>query len=352
MRGSEATERGEGVGGGKIFLSLFLFVLQIFCQYNMTFNSKLLGDIIPPPPTPGIVTHAHYTTGPRIKFQCLFSTLYNNFGCIKISRGCCSMHTYPGTKDKVVYLYLNINQLYQFNSIQFYCPFLEMDNKRYFCSVSVHLKYFAICLSFELLLSSHLSLAKMSYGCSGDNGSRGMGVWVWIFHLVVAFVSFYNNYTTAVRINNKFTPVTFPRINMPRRAWGTTPHRLTVYRHWFCWVCGITNSYWCIVVGCSTIGIVVLGGGGGNVGIIFIRWRIVPCGEFSSNHHGLWLPGWITPHKNHCLCQNIINILCPIQGGPKITERHTSGNKDIRWLVSVDGVSSPEKNDTKISHFG
>ena len=41
-----------------------------------------------------------------------------------------------------------------------------------------------------------------------------------------------------------------------------------------------------------------------------------------------------------------------IQGGPKITERHTSGNKDIRWLVSVDGVSSPEKNDTKISHFG
>ena len=41
-----------------------------------------------------------------------------------------------------------------------------------------------------------------------------------------------------------------------------------------------------------------------------------------------------------------------IQFGPKITERHTSGNKDIRWLVSVDGVSSPEKNDTKISHFG
>ena len=41
-----------------------------------------------------------------------------------------------------------------------------------------------------------------------------------------------------------------------------------------------------------------------------------------------------------------------IQGGPKIAERHTSGNKDIRWLVSVDGVSFPEKNDTKISHFG
>ena len=41
-----------------------------------------------------------------------------------------------------------------------------------------------------------------------------------------------------------------------------------------------------------------------------------------------------------------------IQGGPKITERHTSGNKDIRRLVSVDGVSSPKKNDTKISHFG
>ena len=48
-----------------------------------------------------------------------------------------------------------------------------------------------------------------------------------------------------------------------------------------------------------------------------------------------------TPHKRY-----------NIQGGPKITERHTSGNKDIRWLVSVDGVSSPEKNDTKISHFG
>ena len=47
------------------------------------------------------------------------------------------------------------------------------------------------------------------------------------------------------------------------------------------------------------------------------------------------------------------NVHCvAIQGGPKITERHTSGNKDIRWLVSVDGVSSPEKNDTKISHFG
>ena len=41
-----------------------------------------------------------------------------------------------------------------------------------------------------------------------------------------------------------------------------------------------------------------------------------------------------------------------IQGGPKRTERHTSGNKDIKWLVSVDGLSSPEKNDTKISHFG
>ena len=78
----------------------------------------------------------------------------------------------------------------QFNSIQFYCPFLEMDNKRYFCSVSVHLKYFVISLSFELLLSSHLSLAKMSYGCSGDNGSRGMGVWVWIFHLVIVLFHF------------------------------------------------------------------------------------------------------------------------------------------------------------------
>ena len=49
---------------------------------------------------------------------------------------------------------------------------------------------------------------------------------------------------------------------------------------------------------------------------------------------------------------DIINMSTSIQGGPKITERHTSGNKDIRWLVSVDGVSSPEKNDTKISHFG
>ena len=43
---------------------------------------------------------------------------------------------------------------------------------------------------------------------------------------------------------------------------------------------------------------------------------------------------------------------CIIQGGPKITERHTSGNKDIKWLVSVDGLSSPEQNDTKISQFG
>ena len=41
-----------------------------------------------------------------------------------------------------------------------------------------------------------------------------------------------------------------------------------------------------------------------------------------------------------------------IQGGPKRTERHTSGNNDIKLLVSVDGLSSPEKNDTKISHFG
>ena len=41
-----------------------------------------------------------------------------------------------------------------------------------------------------------------------------------------------------------------------------------------------------------------------------------------------------------------------IKGGPKRTERHTSGNKDKKWLVSVDGLSSPEKNDTKISHFG
>ena len=41
-----------------------------------------------------------------------------------------------------------------------------------------------------------------------------------------------------------------------------------------------------------------------------------------------------------------------IQGGPKRTERHTSGNKDIKWLVSVDGLSSPEKNDTNLSHFG
>ena len=41
-----------------------------------------------------------------------------------------------------------------------------------------------------------------------------------------------------------------------------------------------------------------------------------------------------------------------IQGGPKITERHTSGNNCKKWLVSVDGLSSPEKNYTKISHFG
>ena len=41
-----------------------------------------------------------------------------------------------------------------------------------------------------------------------------------------------------------------------------------------------------------------------------------------------------------------------IQGGPKITERHTSGNNYKYWLVSVDGVFSPEKNYTKINHFG
>ena len=37
---------------------------------------------------------------------------------------------------------------------------------------------------------------------------------------------------------------------------------------------------------------------------------------------------------------------------PKKPERHTSGNKGIEWLVSVDGVSSLEKNDTKINNFG
>ena len=26
--------------------------------------------------------------------------------------------------------------------------------------------------------------------------------------------------------------------------------------------------------------------------------------------------------------------------------------KNIKWLVSVDGLSFPEKNDTKISYFG
>ena len=40
---------------------------------------------------------------------------------------------------------------------------------------------------------------------------------------------------------------------------------------------------------------------------------------------------------------NSENVLYAIQGGPKRTERHTSGNKDIKWLVSVDGLSSPEK---------
>ena len=45
-------------------------------------------------------------------------------------------------------------------------------------------------------------------------------------------------------------------------------------------------------------------------------------------------------------------VLFTIQGGPKRMERHTSGNKDIKWLISMDGLSSPEKNDTKICHFG
>ena len=48
----------------------------------------------------------------------------------------------------------------------------------------------------------------------------------------------------------------------------------------------------------------------------------------------------------------LVNEVSDIQGGPKITERHTSGNNCKKWLVSVDGLSSPEKNDTKISHFG
>ena len=63
---------------------------------------------------------------------------------------------------------------------------------------------------------------------------------------------------------------------------------------------------------------------------------------------------WISTdqYTNQTEMQLHIAYFLTIQGGPKITEQHTSGNKDLRWLVSVDGVSSPEKNDTKISHFG
>ena len=56
-------------------------------------------------------------------------------------------------------------------------------------------------------------------------------------------------------------------------------------------------------------------------------------------------------HKSRHINQILLIPWIAIQGGPKRTERHTSGNKDIKWLVSVDGLSSPEKNDTKISHF-
>ena len=41
-----------------------------------------------------------------------------------------------------------------------------------------------------------------------------------------------------------------------------------------------------------------------------------------------------------------------IQGGPEKTERHTSNGIMIPQLVSVYAVTSPEKNDTKISNFG
>ena len=71
---------------------------------------------------------------------------------------------------------------------------------------------------------------------------------------------------------------------------------------------------------------------------------------YFSHEYTTFVPATIAPVVNPNVKRNPNPN--PIQGGTKITERHTSGNKDIRWLVSVDGVSSPEKNDTKISHFG
>ena len=76
-----------------------------------------------------------------------------------------------------------------------------------------------------------------------------------------------------------------------------------------------------------------------------------------------WLPYQVHRHRIVLkllillLTQYLItNLNCQtmpvIQGGPKITERHTSGNNGKWWLVSVDGVFSPEKNNTKISNFG
>ena len=63
------------------------------------------------------------------------------------------------------------------------------------------------------------------------------------------------------------------------------------------------------------------------------------------------LVGWLIDWLFKYLDVKGIPIL-DIQGGPKRTERHTSGNDAIKWLVSVDRVSFAEKNDTKISNFG
>ena len=87
--GSEQSERGKFSHfciQNLLLLSLFLFVLQIFCQYNMTFNSEIFGrgddnthhpihlkywGIYPPIPPP-----------PRDRHPCLHEAFNTNFRII------------------------------------------------------------------------------------------------------------------------------------------------------------------------------------------------------------------------------------------------------------------------------
>ena len=58
------------------------------------------------------------------------------------------------------------------------------------------------------------------------------------------------------------------------------------------------------------------------------------------NVHVMFLSVYVFSAVVNHACMNIHR---PIQGGPKITERHTSGNKDIRWLYQWMGIFSWEK---------